>query len=411
MTSRFLVRGATTVLFTLVLAVAAFAQMPGGGSSQMPDAKSMSGMPLPVPDVQPGTVVVRVIRGSLANVITGQQVELLGAGAPRKMTTNDTGRAEFTNLPIGTRVQAVTTVNGEKLESQEFEVPASGGVRLMLVATDPELEKKAAEDRKLAQGPAQPGMVVLGEQSRFVFEMGDDALSAFYIMQVTNTARVPVQTPQPLVFELPADARGASILEGSSPQATVAGTKVTVNGPFAPGLTLVQVGFSLPYSSGDLTVEQKLPAAMTQLTVIAQKVGAMHVASAQFSNHRDMSAEGQSYILGEGPALKAGDVVTLNFTGLPHAPTWPRNLALALAVVILVAGVWSSMRGGRMVAADEARRRKLEGRRDRLFGELTALEQQHRDGLVDEQRYGSRRGELVSALERIYAEMDEEAAA
>ena len=69
------------------------------------------------------------------------------------------------------------------------------------------------------------------------------------------------------------------------------------------------------------------------------------------------------------------------------------------------------MRGGRVVGADEARRKKLETRRDRLFDELTALERQHREGLVDEPRYGNRRRELVEALERIYAEMDEEAAA
>jgi len=54
----------------LVLALAA------PSYAQMPDLRQMSGVPLPVNDVAPGTVTVRVIRGSLANIVPGQDVEL-----------------------------------------------------------------------------------------------------------------------------------------------------------------------------------------------------------------------------------------------------------------------------------------------------------------------------------------------
>ena len=97
----------------------------------------MSGVPLPVNDVAPGTVTVRVIRGSLANVVPGQDVELQVGGASRTVKTNDAGRAEFNGLAPGTRVKAMTVVDGERLESQEFDVPATGGIRLMLVAAAP----------------------------------------------------------------------------------------------------------------------------------------------------------------------------------------------------------------------------------------------------------------------------------
>jgi hypothetical protein len=302
-------------------------------------------------------------------------------------------------------------VASERLESQEFPVPASGGVRLVLVATDPELEKKAAEDRKLAQGPAQPGMVVLGDQSRLVFELGDEGLTVFNIFPIVNTARVPVQPPAPVVFELPDEAAGASALEGSSQQVTVAGKRVTVNGPFAPGTTLVQFAYTLPYSGGEVTYEQKMPAPLDHVAVMSQKVGEMHMTSPQFSEHQDMTAEGQTFLVGRGPGLKAGDVLTLNFTGLPHHATWPRNVALVLATVILAGGVWGGVRANRAVAAETARRKKLAATRDRLFAELTTVEEQHRDGSIDPQRYTERRHELVAALERVYAQMDEEAAA
>lgn len=398
--------GAVLILGLLGLVVRLDAQ----AGMQMPDAKQMSGMPLPVGDVATGTVVVRVIRGALDKPIAGQRVEIAGE-VTAVATTNDTGRAEFKALQPGRRVKAIATVGTERLESQEFAVPASGGIRLMLVATDPDAEKKAAEDRRLAQSPPQRGNVVLGDQTRFVFELGDDGLTVFDILQFLNTARTPVEPPQPVVLELPEGAEGAAALEGSSPLASVAGRTVTVKGPFPPGETLVQVAYSMPYSGSTLTIARTLPVALTQLTLLSQKVGAMHLASPQMANHRDMTSEGQTYILGQGPALKAGDTLSVTFTGLPHAPTWPRNLALALATVILAAGAWGSLRRGRAAAEAEGRRRKLEAKRDKLFGELTALEEKHRHGTVDAQRYGTRRRELVTALERVYAELDEEAAA
>ncbi len=160
------------------------------GAQQMPDPKTIAGVPLPVGDVTNGTVVVRVIRGSLSNNIPDQKVDLLGADLTA--TTDANGRAQFDAVKPGTRVTAVATVAGERLQSQEFPVPATGGIRVLLVATDPEQQKRAEQDRQLAAGPAQRGSVALGEESRFVFEFGDESISVFNIFQILNTARTPV---------------------------------------------------------------------------------------------------------------------------------------------------------------------------------------------------------------------------
>src|SRR5512132_606235 len=148
-----LVKRTLIALTALVLLTpyAAFAQMPAG----MPDAKQMSGVPLPVPDLAAGTVTVRVVRGTMTNIIPNQDVELSGGPSVMKGKTNESGRAEFSGLTPGTRLKAIAVVNGERLESQEFAVPASGGIRVALVATD-------AEAAKMAQAPAQPGTVVFG---------------------------------------------------------------------------------------------------------------------------------------------------------------------------------------------------------------------------------------------------------
>ena len=379
--------------------------------AQMPDAKQMSGVPLPVGDLAPGTVTVRVVRGSMANVLAGQSVDLIGGSSPLSAKTNDAGRAEFSGLAPGTRVKASTVVNGERLESQEFAVPATGGIRVALVATDPEMQKRAEQDQQLAQGPAQEGMVVLGERSRFVFEMGDETLNVFGLFEIVNSARGPVQPRNPVVFDLPPESLGSGLLNGSSPQAAIAGKQVVVKGPFQPGATVVQFGYSMPIDGESLTVTQRLPIGLNQVSVMAQKVGNLELVSPQIAEHRDMPLQGETFIVGKGPAIAAGQTVAFTFKGLPHHAVWPRNLALGLAVLILAAGVWGSMKRGEPAAATEERQRRLHAKRDRLFGELTSIEEQYRRQAIDPQRYASRRAELMAALERVYAEMDGEAAA
>jgi hypothetical protein len=123
-----------------------------------------------------------------------------------------------------------------------------------------------------------------------------------------------------------------------------------------------------------------------------------------------MFADGQTYITAQGPALKAGDTITLAFTGLPAPAAWPRTLALTLASLILVGGAWMAARP-RRDSDGAARVKQLQAKRDRLFGQLMDLERQHQRGAVDDDRYTDRRRQLVGALERLYAELDQQAAA
>ena len=390
------------VLCALALtAEIAAAQLAG---PQMPDPRQMSGVPLPARELPAGTMTVRVIRGSLSNPIIGLSVEITG-DTKASSTTNESGRAEFTGLSIGAKVKAVTVVNGERLESQQIEIPAGSGVRVMLVATDPEAMKRAEEDRRLAAAPAQRGTVVLGDQSRFVFELGDEGLNVFNIVQILNTARVPVEPPFPVRFELPAGAQNASLLEGSSPLAAIGGGRVDVTGPFPPGVTLVQFAYTMPFAGEAMSVRQVLPAQLTQLTIVAQKIGDMRLESTQVARQREMTSEGQIYILGQGPAVPAGGAVEFRFSGLPHTSSWPRNIALGLVLLILTGGAVVSMRGPASTRAAVDRER-LTAQRDRLFEELTALEKDHRTGRVDSSFYASQREQLIASLEDVYAALD-----
>jgi len=396
----------TLLIAALVAQVAPFA----GQGGQMPDPKQMSGMPLPVPDLPAGTATARVIRGQLTNPLEGQTVELTGAGETKKATTDAAGRATFTNLTPGSHVKMSVTVGAETIDSREFDVPSQGGIRVMLVATDAATEARAAEDKKLREEPPVKGTVVLGDQSRFVIEMGDDTLNVFNLMQIVNTARRQVDTGGPLVFELPKEAVGAGLMEGSSPKAVAAGNKVTVSGPFPPGVTNVQFGYSMPLGSETITIDQRMPAQLTQVTVVAQKTAGMEFSSPQVKDHRDMQAEGQDYIVGQGGGVRAGESVSLTLSGLPHRPTWPRNVALTLAVAILGAGAWGAVRRRTDTTAKD-RRHRLQARRDSLFAKLAALENERRQGRIDAAAYAAKRETLVSALEDLYAGLDREAVA
>ena len=407
-------RGLLTACVALAMCAApAAGQMPpfaGGAGAQMPDARQMSGMPLPVSDLPVGTVTVRVVRGAVTNPLPGEMVTLSVGGAPQSAKTDQDGRATFSGLAVGAHVTASSVVNGEKLDSQQFEVPAAGGIRLALVATDPAMAKRTEEDRALATAAPIDGTVVLGDQSRIVIEMGDDGLNVFNILQVVNTARRPVKIAAPLDFDVPEDAIGLGLLDGAPKSAIASGHRVSVAGPFPPGATTLQFAYTLPFGRAAMQIRQRMPAPLSAVAVLVQTTGAMRLASPQIAQQRSASADGQSYIVGEGPGVPAGTTIALDLTGLPHAPTWPRDLALSLASIVLVGGAWAAATR-RTGGGDAERRRELQETRERLFVSLTGLEQQHRRGELDEAHYGERRRELIASLERVYAELDEEAAA
>lgn len=400
----------TTVFVLLVCSVAAFAQMPPfAAGGQMPDPKSMSGQPLPVSDLSPGTVVVRVVRGQMTNVLPGQSVTLTVNGQSKTVTTDQSGHAEFDGLPVGASAQATVTVSGEKLDSEQFDIPSAGGIRLVLVATDPEAEKKAADDAKLAKLPPIDGVVVLGDQSRFVIEVGDDALNVYNILPIVNTAKRPVSTSGPLVFELPKSAQGLGLLDGSTQQATASGNRVIVNGPFAPGTTLLQFAYAMPLGSDSITVAERMPASIAQFALVAQKTGGMQLSSPQLADEREIPADGQMFIAGQGRPVKQGETLTLTMTGLPHHASWPRNTALVAAVAIIFGGVWVSRR--RPQPPETGARHRLRNEQSRLYGELAALERDRSEGRLSQEPYAARRAKLVEALEAVYARLDAEAAA
>ena len=367
----------------------------------MPDPKQMSGIPRPVDDLPNGAISVRLIRGQLSNNIPNHPVELHVGSKVLTEKTDESGRAQFSNLTPGATVKAVAVVDGERLESQEFPAPAKGGIRLLLVATDTSKGPATTPD-----APAISGQVVIGDQSRFVMEPGEDVVRLFYLLDIANNARAPVNTPAPFEFDVPSDAKGTGIMQGSSPNAVLTGTRVTVRGPFPPGHTFVQVACELPGGSGTIDFSQKLPANLEQLAVVVKKVGDTTLSSPQIKEQREIPADGEVFIAATGGAVAAGHPIELTLSGYPHHSGAPRTAALTLAVLIAIAGVWAVTRSVDDSSSRAAERKRLIGRREKLFADLVRLENDHRTGKTDARRYAARREEIVAALEHVYGALD-----
>ena len=132
-------------------------------AQDMPDPSLIHGRAIPASDMPDGVVTVRVVREAIGNNIAGQQVQLTVSGRTRTATTDEQGRAEFTNLPRGEEARAEATVDGEQMTSQPFRVPTSGGLRVILVAGIAKAaERKKLEEAAAAAGPAVKGVVVFG---------------------------------------------------------------------------------------------------------------------------------------------------------------------------------------------------------------------------------------------------------
>src|SRR5207253_1709740 len=97
--------------------------------------------------------------------------------------------------------------------------------------------------------------------------------------RVKASTTVDGETIESLVFELPADATGAGVLEGSAKNAVAEKGRITITGPFQPGDAVVQFAYTVPFGGDTITIRQKLPVQMTQFTILAQKVGNMQLSS------------------------------------------------------------------------------------------------------------------------------------
>ena len=301
----------------------------------MPDPKQMSGIPRPV-DRPARTAPCRCasIRGELSNNIPDQPVELLVDGKAQTVKTDDERpRRVQSRCRRAPRVKAVTVVDGERLESQEFPSPAQGGIRLMLVATDK--AKEAAGRRGGQRAGRRPAQVVLGGESRIVIEPGDEALDG---LLPARHHQHRARAGEPADAVRVRDAAGA--LSGTAVMRRIVAAgersparRVTVAGPFPPGSTFVQVGYSAAGHRRRRSTSPRRFRRRSSSSRVDRQEGRRHAARRRrrSTGSRRCRRRRQLYIAAAGGAVPAGQPLRLTLVG-PAASQ--RDAALGRA------GVW-----------------------------------------------------------------------
>jgi uncharacterized protein GlcG (DUF336 family) len=308
---------------------------------QMPPLSQMNGRSLPAPDAPAGSATVRVMRQTLGNNVVGQEVTLTDAGGATvaTRTTDDGGRATFEGLRPGTAYTAVAVVSGERLVSQPFTQPPSGGVRVVLVAglgtAGPPAPGAAPA---IAAKPAPPGSIVLGTQTRMIVEHADEFVEVFVLADLVNTTDGPVSLPSPIVFTPPTDALGTAVLEGST-AAALDGGRIVVKGPLPSGPTSIQFGYRLPSDTGRVSIAQAYPVGGPMSSVIVRKQDATTITVGGERQRRDTQLEGRDYVIVTTAAIQPTTPIDVTITGLPARSRWPLRVALSLAALIVLAGV------------------------------------------------------------------------
>jgi hypothetical protein len=294
-------------------------------------------------------------------------------------------------------------------------MPARGGVRTILAATG----DSSAGGATPPQGSSATGAVPqpsgsvsslsIGGNSRIAAEFSDDVLQMFYLLEIVNRTSAAITPASALMFDMPTGAEGTTVLEGSTKNAVAKGTRVTVTGPFAPGVTPLQIGFRLDSLGSAATVRSTFPLSMDIVSMAVQKIGGMTVSSPQVQRVQERALGQSVFIMGMGPRLAAGAPLVLQLESLPYKSLTPVYVAVALATAIVAIALWFMVIPGPFEATG-ARRRALHERRENGLAALAALDAEHRAGRIDEAHYTARRATLVAQLERVYGELDQEGA-
>ena len=170
---------------------------------------------------------------------------------------------------------------------------------------------------------------------------------------------------------------------------------MTITGPFPPGKTIAQVGFSLPQAGADLRAEQTWPAALAQVFVGMEKIGNMQISSPQLTDVREMNSDGQPFIMAHRrPRLNAGDTLVAE----PDGPAGAQQDAAqrrAASRRDLRLGAWFALSPAKAHAAQDASWTARREKPDERIGRARAEAAQQAAVGADEAR-----------LERVTAELE-----
>ncbi len=273
-------------------------------------------------------------------------------------------------------------------------MPAQGGIRLMLVATD-------ASGGAAPAAPAVSGQVTLSENSRIVFEPGDETVTAYYILEIVNGGSAPVTPVPAFAFDMPKGAQGTTLLDGSTPLARHNGAHVSLAGPVPPGKTTLRVAYLFPAESGTLDITQTFPATLDRLTVLVRKARRREagISPARAAAGVPERRRNHHWRYGRPHFRRAADLAVAFRSSASQRRSARGRLSRSPR-----SSCWRASgprRAKRTARADGAARKRLIARREKLFGDLVKVERDRRSGR-GERRSARRAARRVDRVPRAH---------
>ena len=408
----------------LLFAGTAFAQPP----AQEGDAQAMAARPLMVGDLPVGTVTVRVGRGSLSNAAVGVDVVAsvtapAGKATVRTEKTKADGRATFADLPVGAEFQAQALVDGQRLQTASFAIPAEGGARLMLLSQQ---DQEAGEDQAAptpanphagahshggnptgsagdaGEGTSDPSVVRVSSSSKLLIDLREDALAVMENLVLENTSDRSFRSDHGgIAIPLPAGAHEVEAIEGGARMQLEQGSTLFLREAIPPASSHtppVQARFGFFVSTaGESSVILRQPMPLGIETPVVMVPESVHLTlaapglQAMASQTDDRGARIQVFQLASVPR---NGVLSITVSGLPTRGA----LGKTIAAVLVAALVFAVVLGWRRPRADK-RPEKSRDRRDGLFAELVEVERARRAAGAGDAPLTQRRAELVAAIE------------
>jgi hypothetical protein len=363
-----------------------------GGQSMAPGIESAPDTTLPA-----GQVLVSVLREGNqplagASVTLRETVQNVAEGNAKReqvLQTGADGIARFVGIDTSVRTIAHVSVRalGGEYAAEEFRPLSGAGHRVVVPVYE------ATADPSDAMVGMRGFIYVQLREGEFVFDV------LFRVFSLGRKTWVPsgVHLDLPLgmqAFESPAP-EGGAVADGPH------GAKLV--GSFPPGQKDVRMNFRLPAGERESEIFRlSLPPHVAEIRVITEYAPGMSLSVAGFEPVQQARGPEGTRVLVTRRALAPGEgalsSIAVELHGLPTVGP-ERWYAVALALLLAVAGLWFSLRPGRRSARLE--RADLHQARRLLLADLAALEKARAQDEVGPQTYERARRELLLALARL----------
>ena len=378
-----------------------------GGGSQPFALGSTTGSAKPEKSLPIKTLEVRIL-DEAGHAVPNQPVTLGSVDTANKVdvrraTTDGSGVARFTDLPVGktTGYAAVTDWHGLHIGTEPFAMPEDSGARAEIHALD---------------RTSDPSVITIGEGARIILQMREDTLQFLEILPLENKSDKLFDPGVGAVeIPLPSEFTGAEAGQSERKIEIRPGRGVAIHGTISPKGALggndakaagneVTFGFVLPYHGDTREFAQPMPTGMGLFTLITEQLPGLEITGPGIGARESREVNGRKYWVMPGTVIPPGGVLSFTVSGLPSTDHTGRTIALVLALGLIGAAIAFARQPtgqGRRAAVSE--RARLLARRETLFAELLGVERQARSGALG--ATPERRRELVGKLEGVYQQL------